>query len=63
MFVKTLLWGEVVTGFPTLICVILFLGGMQLLALGIIGEYIGRIMIEVKNRPLYIVDELINIDE
>lgn len=52
MFVKTLLWGEVVTGFPTLICVILFLGGMQLLALGIIGEYIGRIFNETKRRPL-----------
>lgn len=56
MFVKTLLWGEVVSGFPTLICVILFLGGMQLLALGIIGEYVGRIFNEVKHRPPYIVE-------
>lgn len=56
MFVKTLIWGEVVTGFPTLICVILFLGGMQLLALGIIGEYIGRIFNETKGRPPYIVE-------
>ncbi len=56
MFVKTLLWGEVVTGFPTLICVILFLGGMQLLALGIIGEYIGRIFNETKRRPPYIIE-------
>ena len=55
IFVKTLVWGEVVTGFPTLICVILFLGGMQLLALGIIGEYIGRIFNETKGRPPYIV--------
>lgn len=59
MFVKTLVWGETVTGFPTLICVILFLGGLQLLALGIIGEYIGRIFNEVKHRPPYIVDTLI----
>lgn len=57
MFVKTLVFGEAVTGFPTLICVILFLGGMQLLALGIIGEYIGRIFNETKGRPPYIVDE------
>ncbi len=56
MFVKTLVWGEVITGFPTLICVILFLGGMQLLALGIIGEYIGRIFNETKGRPPYIVE-------
>ncbi len=53
--VKTLLYGEPVQGFPTLICVILILGGFQLIALGIIGEYIGRIFTEVKGRPLYIV--------
>lgn len=58
MFVKTLVWGETVTGFPTLICVILFLGGLQLLALGIIGEYIGRIFNEVKHRPPYIVESV-----
>jgi len=56
IFIKTLVWGEVVTGFPTLICVILFLGGIQLLALGIIGEYIGRIFNEVKRRPPYIIE-------
>lgn len=56
MFVKTLVFGEVVTGFPTLICVILFLGGMQLLALGIIGEYVGRIFNETKGRPPYVVE-------
>jgi glycosyltransferase, group 2 family len=53
---KTLIWGESVSGFPTLICVILFLGGIQLLALGIIGEYIGRIFNETKGRPPYIID-------
>ncbi|MDE6338842.1 MAG: glycosyltransferase family 2 protein [Muribaculaceae bacterium] len=56
ILVKTLVWGEVVAGFPTLICVILFLGGMQLLALGIIGEYIGRIFNETKGRPPYLVE-------
>lgn len=56
MFMKTLIWGEKVTGFPTLICVILFLGGMQLLALGIIGEYVGRIFNETKRRPPYVVE-------
>ncbi len=56
ILVKTLIWGEDVEGFPTLICVILLLGGLQLLALGIIGEYIGRIFNETKGRPDYIVE-------
>lgn len=51
--VKTLVWGDPVAGFPTLLCVILFLGGMQLVAIGIIGEYIGRIFSETKGRPVY----------
>lgn len=55
--VKTCLWGESVKGFPTLLTVILFLGGIQLIALGIIGEYIGRIFNETKNRPTYIIRE------
>ena len=54
---KTLIWGEVVQGFPTLMIVILFLGGIQLLSLGVIGEYIGRIFNETKNRPTYIARE------
>ncbi len=54
---KTLIFGEPIQGFPTLICTILFLGGCQLLALGIIGEYIGKIYNESKHRPPYIVAE------
>ena len=54
---KTLFWGEVVQGFPTLMIVILFLGGIQLLSIGIIGEYIGRIFNETKNRPTYFARE------
>ena len=52
---KTLLYGDPARGYPTLIVVVLFLGGLQLMALGIIGEYLARMFIEVKQRPLYLV--------
>ena len=54
---RTLLYGDPVAGFPTLITVVLFLGGVQLLFLGILGEYLGRMFDETKGRPLYLVDE------
>ena len=57
VFFKAVLFGEPVQGYPTLVILILFLGGIQLLSLGIIGEYIGRIYNETKNRPDYIVRE------
>lgn len=54
---KTMIFGIDVPGFPTLIVSVLFLGGMQLISLGVIGEYLGRIYEEVKDRPLYLVSE------
>ena len=54
---KTLIIGDPVQGFTTLIVVILFLGGIQLLTIGILGEYIGRIFNETKNRPAYLASE------
>lgn len=53
---KTLVFGEPVQGYPSLMVVILFLGGAQLMALGIIGEYLGRTFNESKRRPLYLVN-------
>jgi glycosyltransferase involved in cell wall biosynthesis len=57
VFGKALLFGDAVRGYPTLMVVVLFLGGVQLMALGMIGEYLGRIYMEAKQRPLYLIDE------
>jgi glycosyltransferase involved in cell wall biosynthesis len=55
---RTLMWGDPVPGYPSLMVVILFLGGIQLVSLGIIGEYLGRLFEENKQRPLYLIDSI-----
>ena len=55
---RTIAFGDPVAGYPTLISVVLFLGSVQLLCLGIIGEYLGRVFNETKNRPLYFVEDI-----
>ncbi len=54
---KTIFWGEAVAGYPTLICIITFLGGIQLFCVGILSEYVSKIYSEVKKRPVYIIKE------
>ena len=55
--VKTLVWGDPVSGYPSLMSVVLFIGGIQLFAIGILGQYLAKTYLETKKRPLYIVRE------
>lgn len=57
MVIETLLHGNEVAGYPSLIVIVLMLGGMQLIAIGVLGEYLGRIFNETKQRPLYFINE------
>jgi glycosyltransferase involved in cell wall biosynthesis len=62
-FIRTALFGVDTPGFPSLIVSIAFFSGVQLLSLGVLGEYIARIFNEVKDRPLYLVEESLGIEE
>jgi glycosyltransferase involved in cell wall biosynthesis len=63
LVVRTLIYGRDVPGYASIIVSILFLGGLQLISLGIIGEYLGRVYSEVKKRPLYVVSDTFGIEE
>ena len=59
MILEKLIWGIDVPGYATIIVLILLLGGIQLLCIGIIGEYVGRTFEQSKNRPIYIAKEIL----
>ncbi|WP_417504347.1 glycosyltransferase family 2 protein [Marinomonas gallaica] len=58
IIVKTLMFGEPVSGYPSMMVVMLGLAGVQLLSIGLLGEYVGRIFVEVKQRPLYLIQSI-----
>ena len=57
VFIRALVFGDPVAGWPSIICIILFLGGVQLLGIGILGQYLAKTYLEVKNRPQYVLQE------
>lgn len=62
IIIETVLYGNSVRGYPTLMVSILFLGGVQMISLGVIGEYLGRVYEEVKARPLFIIGEAVGLE-
>jgi glycosyltransferase involved in cell wall biosynthesis len=62
ILLQTIIFGKDIPGYASLMCVILLLGGIQLLVLGIIGEYIAKSYLEVKNRPVYLAKKKLGFD-
>ena len=54
---RTLIWGDPVSGWPSLVCILFFVGGIQLLCTGIVGQYLSKTYLETKHRPIYILKE------
>ena len=61
--VDTMIFGNPVPGYASIMVSVLFLGGVQLISLGVLGEYVGRILTETKQRPLYVVRDTIGFDD
>jgi len=59
ILIRTLIFGDPVSGFPTVIITQLFIAGIQLISIGVVGEYVGRIYIEVKARPTYLIKDIL----
>ena len=62
LILRTLIYGIDVPGYASLMVVVLFLGACNLIALGVLGEYIGRLTIETRKRPIYVVEKVINLE-
>jgi len=57
IIMKTLIWGDPVGGWPSLVCIIMFMGGLQLFCMGILGQYLSKTYLETKKRPIFIIAE------
>lgn len=57
IFIKTLIWGDPALGYPSLICIVTFIGGVQLFCTGILGQYLSKVYLETKKRPIYLIKE------
>ena len=61
IIIRTLIFGDPVSGWPSLVCIITLIGGIQIFCVGILGEYLSKVYLETKGRPIYIVKDT-NID-
>ena len=57
IIIKTLIFGDPTSGWPSLVCIIIFVSGVQLFSIGVIGQYLSKTYLEVKKRPIYIIKE------
>ena len=57
IIIKTLVFGDPTSGWPSLVCIIVFVSGVQLFSMGVLGQYLSKTYLEVKNRPIYIIKE------
>ena len=57
IIIRTLIFGDPVSGWPSLVCIITLIGGIQIFCVGILGEYLSKVYLETKGRPIYIVKD------